>query len=148
MTEPTIAPPAADEHAPFYAGYIAGVSGTDVLGLLRRQPAALRAACAGLRDDEARHRYAPGKWSVKEALGHVCDTERVMAYRLLRFSRGDATPVPGFEQDSYVRAAGFDDRTVEELLRSSMRCAPQRSLWCGTSPPSSSRDGAWPAVRR
>ena len=61
------------------------------------------------------HRYASGKWSIKEVVGHMCDTERIMAYRALRIARGDQTPLPGFEQDDYVRAAGFDSISMSDL---------------------------------
>jgi hypothetical protein len=61
------------------------------------------------------HRYAEGKWSVKEVIGHVIDTERVFAYRALQFARGDATPLAGFEQDDYVRCGSFDKRSLSDL---------------------------------
>jgi hypothetical protein len=71
---------------------------------------------SGLSEQQAAYRYAPGKWSLKEALGHVTDTERIFAYRALRIARGDTTPQPGFEQDDYVRAAIFGSRTLAGLL--------------------------------
>ena len=73
-------------------------------------------ALAGLSDDRARHRYGPGKWSVKEVVGHVADTERVMAYRALRIGRGDQTPLPGFDQDAFVQGALWDDIPLPALL--------------------------------
>lgn len=108
--------PAPDEHAPFYAGYVAAVADRDVPGVLRRQAPALRAACAGLSEEEALARYAPGKWSVKEVLGHMADAERIFAYRLLRVARGDETPLSGFDEQAYVAAAGFDRQPTEALL--------------------------------
>jgi len=116
MTLPGLTPPAPEEYASFYAGYVAGVAGADVAALLERQPAALREACAGLSDEGARFRYAPGKWSIKEVVGHLCDVERVFSYRALRIGRGDATPLPGFDENAYAAAAGADDRPLEELL--------------------------------
>lgn len=112
----SIAPPAEDEYAPFYSRYISRVSGRDVSAILELQPGGMRALVGGLTDAEGEARYAPGKWSVKDVLGHIADTERVMSYRLLRIARGDATPLPGFEQDDYVAAAGADSRSVGSLL--------------------------------
>ncbi|MDQ3389184.1 MAG: DinB family protein, partial [Gemmatimonadota bacterium] len=87
MTARPIAPPEPDEYGAFFGGYIALSRESDPLELLRRQPSALRATCAGLSDSDALARYAPGKWSVKEVLGHLADTERVLSYRLFRISR-------------------------------------------------------------
>lgn len=116
MNLPGLTPPAPGEHAPFYAGYVAGVADADVGALLERQPVVLREACGRLSDAEARFRYAPGKWSVKEVIGHLADTERVFAYRALRIGRGDATPLPGFDENAFAAAAGSDARPLEALL--------------------------------
>jgi uncharacterized damage-inducible protein DinB len=62
------------------------------------------------------YRYAPDRWSIKEILVHIVDDERIYAYRALRFARGDATPLPGFEQDAYASRSGADDRTVAAIL--------------------------------
>ncbi|RMF62226.1 MAG: DinB family protein, partial [Bacteroidetes bacterium] len=99
-----------------YAGYIATVAGDDVAAVLREQPARLQALLGGLDEDGAAYRYAPEKWSVKEVVGHLTDAERVLAYRLLRVARGDATPLPGFDEDAYVQAAGFDRFPLTTLL--------------------------------
>jgi hypothetical protein len=116
MSRGRIPPPEADEYAPFYAGYVALVREHDPVGLLKRQLPVLRSVCTGMREAEALTRYAPGKWSIKEMLGHLSDTERVLAYRLFRISRGDATPLSGFDENAYVKAAGFDRRPVRGLL--------------------------------
>ena len=63
----------------------------------------------------AAHRYAPGKWSVREVLGHLCDAERIFAYRLLRIARGDATPLAGFDENTYVPAGAFEQRALAAL---------------------------------
>jgi hypothetical protein len=115
MSHP-ITPPAQDEYAPFYAGYVARVAGRDLRDVLGRQAGEIRALIAPLTDEDGTARYEPGKWSVKEVLGHIADTERVMSYRLLRIARGDVTPLPGFEQDPYVAAANADERTLASLL--------------------------------
>ena len=71
---------------------------------------------SGRNEEDGNYRYAPDKWSAKEVLGHVCDTERIFAYRALRFSRADATPLAGFEQDDYVRNGPFANRSLEDLV--------------------------------
>jgi hypothetical protein len=113
---PLATPPQSDEYAPFYAGYVALVREDDVLYLLARQPADLRHLCGGLSDADALARYAPGKWSVKEVVAHLADAERIFAYRALRVGRGDATPLPGFDENAYVPASGADRRPLAELL--------------------------------
>lgn len=115
MSHP-ITPPDQDEYAPFYAGYVGRVAGRDLRGILERQVGEIRALIAPLTDDDGRARYEPDRWSVKEVLGHIADTERVMSYRLLRIARGDITPLPGFEQDAYAAAANADERTLESLV--------------------------------
>jgi hypothetical protein len=108
--------PAQDEYAPYYAGYIDRVAGRDLHATLARQVDEIRAIVAPLAEREGERRYEPGKWSVKEVLGHIADTERVMSYRLLRIARGDTTPLPGFEQDAYVATAHAEERTLESLV--------------------------------
>ncbi|HEY6947852.1 MAG TPA: DinB family protein [Gemmatimonadales bacterium] len=115
MTAPTIAP-AAGEYAPHYAGYIARVPQGDVLVRLRNQIAETAALLRPLDAAKARHRYAPGKWSVIEVLGHLADTERVMAYRALRVARGDETPLAGFDENVYVPAGEFERRPIADVV--------------------------------
>lgn len=116
MTRFQVPAPAADEYAPFYAGYVASIRDEDVLYVLALQPAELRRMCADLSDQEALARYAPGKWSVKEVVGHLVDAERVFSYRALRIGRGDATPLAGFDENAYVAAAGSEGRPMADLL--------------------------------
>ena len=108
--------PERSEYAPSYAGYIALVEDADVLDLLRRQPAYLARLISTLPDASALHRYDERKWSIKEVLGHLSDAERVFAYRALRIGRGDRTPLPAFDENAYVAAAGFDARPLTLLL--------------------------------
>lgn len=108
--------PGADEFAPFYAGYIHRVPDGDVLALLAEQGEETQRRLGQLTPEQALYRYAPGKWSVKEVLGHMCDTERIFAYRALRIARGDETPLPGFDENLYVPAGKFDSRELAHLL--------------------------------
>lgn len=105
---------------PFYRRYIERVEGMDLLELLELQKNILTEFYWDLPADRLRYRYAPGKWSIKEIFGHMIDTERIMAYRLLRFSRKDQTALPGFEEDDYVASADFDAVPDEQLLAEMM----------------------------
>lgn len=108
--------PSSSEYDPFYAGYVNSVPEGDVLAILAQQTDELRGLLSPLPPAIWRHRYAFGKWSVAEVLGHVCDAERILAYRALRFARGDRTAVPGFEENDYVPAGRFDERAPHSLL--------------------------------
>ena len=109
--------PQTDEYAPYYGRYTDRVpDGADLFALMSAQPDELRALLADVSDDEANIRPAPGEWSVKEVLGHICDGERILSYRALRVARGDTTPLAGFEQDDYVRATDFNARTLPDLI--------------------------------
>ncbi len=109
--------PQTDEYASFYAGYVQRVpDGADVLALLSRQPDELKALLQSIGDDSANRRPAPGEWSIKEVVGHLCDCERVFAYRALRVARADGTPLPGFDQDAFVQATDFNARSLASLL--------------------------------
>jgi hypothetical protein len=107
--------PQPEEHAEYYAKYIKLV-GDDALGALRAQSASTPRLLSGLSDAQAMHRYAPGKWSVKEVVGHLLDGERVFSYRALRIARADATPLPGFDENAWVPPAHFDRRPMPDLV--------------------------------
>ncbi len=112
-----IQPPQSDEYAPYYGGYIGRVPpSSDLFALLAAQPDELRALVQNVADDHAGKPPEPGEWSIKEVVGHINDTERIFAYRALRISRGDTTPIPGFEQDDYVRGTDFNRRTLADLI--------------------------------
>ena len=108
--------PAPDEYAPYYGRYIALVPDGPIVETLREQITETTALLSALPDAKAEHRYEPGKWSLKEVIGHVIDGERIFSYRALRFARRDETPLPGFEQDDYVPAGAFGRRTIRSLL--------------------------------
>jgi len=111
--------PQPGEYAPYYERYISLVPGNDVLAALaaleeqRRQMLLL---LSGRAEADGDLRYAPGKWTVKEVLGHINDTERIMSYRALRIARGDQTPTAGFEQDDYIRNGPFARCTLADLI--------------------------------
>ena len=109
--------PEATEYAKFYTNYIAGVPEGNVLDVLAKQPGDYRQLLLGISEGAAEAPIAPGKWSIKQILGHVCDAERVMGYRALRFARGDTKELQGFEQDDYVQEANSNARSLEDLLK-------------------------------
>jgi len=108
--------PAADEYAPDYESYIARVPAGGVVAVLARQLADTRALLAGVPEALADHAYAPGKWTIKEIVGHTTDMERIFAYRALRFARGDTTELPGYDAEAYVPAGRFGERTLASLM--------------------------------
>lgn len=108
--------PTAAEYDPEMARYMALVPAGDLVEILRRQGDEMRALLAPLDDVRAAARFAPGKWTVKQVLGHVMDAERVFAYRALRIGRGDRTPLPGYEDDDYIATGGFERRPIADLV--------------------------------
>lgn len=108
--------PATDEYAPYYGKYISLVPEGDVRQLLRQQLSETLAMLSGVPEDRAGKAYGPGKWTLKESVLHIIDTERVFGYRLLRIARGDETPLPGFEQDDWVPRSGANARALASLL--------------------------------
>jgi hypothetical protein len=107
--------PESGEYADFYAKYIAMVATDDVVATLDAQRLQMSLLFAGRSERDGNFRYAPEKWTVKEVLGHLSDAERIFAYRALRIARGDQTPMSGFEEKDYVRAASFGARSLADL---------------------------------
>ena len=116
MSPLSIPRPGADESSQYYHSYISQVPGENIGTYLAEQFPELERSLSRLDDAVARSAYAPGKWSIKEVLGHLMDTERIFTYRLLRIARGDATPLPGFDENAFVPAGKFDERALGELL--------------------------------
>lgn len=111
--------PEPAEAAPYYSRYIDQVQGDDVLGVLESQVSEMQALLGGITEEHSLHRYAPDKWSIRQVLNHVTDTERVFVFRALWFARGFDTPLPGFDQNVAVPFAQSDEiswaRHVEDF---------------------------------
>ncbi len=112
----TIAPQAS-EYAPYYGKYVSLVASGEILSTLNSQSERMDTLLFGLAENEANVPYAPGKWTIKQVLGHIADTERIMSYRALRIARGDKTPLASFEQDDYVAQGSFESVSLTELLQ-------------------------------
>lgn len=114
---PRLVRPAADEYAPVFEDEIALVPATnDFAAMLHDQFDITRALAATFGEAHAGLRYAPDKWSVRETIGHLCDCERVLSYRLLRALRADTVTLPGFDHVGYVAAGHFEARTLDEVV--------------------------------
>jgi len=126
---PTRPPP--EEYAPFYAGYVDAVGDQDPFELLETQFGEVERLLAEVERDEELAPYAPGKWSVKEVLVHLSDAERIFSTRILRLARGDATPLPGYEQDGYATASRADERSLANILAElyAVRASTLALLW-------------------
>lgn len=115
MENVNIARPDKSEYAPDYEKYMALVPEGDVIATLSRQLETTLDTLRSIPEEKANSRYAEGKWSVKELIGHVIDSERIFGYRALRFARNDQTPLPGYEQDDYVNNARFGELSLNAL---------------------------------
>jgi uncharacterized damage-inducible protein DinB len=107
--------PKSKEYPSYYSRYIDLIKSEDILSVLENQNQDMHDLLSRISEEAATFRYAPEKWSIKEVIGHVIDVERIFVYRALRIARGDKTPLPGFEEDDYVKNANFDSRTLIDL---------------------------------
>ena len=112
----TIKRPQPDEYAAYYLRYIEQVPDGDLLDLLRRQIEDTTALLAGVSERDAEFRYAEGKWSIRDVVGHLADVERIFVYRALCFARGERGMLPGFEENDYVDRAKFGERPLPGLV--------------------------------
>ena len=108
--------PDLSEYAPFYAGYIERVT-EEPLVALEHQRDTTAALLRRIPASSSGHRYAEGKWTVRDLIGHMADAERIMSYRALRIARGDGTPLPGFDENAYAKVAGADARGWNDLVQ-------------------------------
>ena len=107
--------PNSTEYAPYFEKYVSLVPEGEIVSTLGKQIESTLSLIRGLSEAQGDLRYAPGKWSVKEVIGHLIDSERIFAYRALRFARNDATPLSGFDENSYVANAGFSSSSLADL---------------------------------
>ncbi len=115
MSATAPAKPEANEYASYYEKYVSLVPDADVVETLRRQLEDTLALLGGITEERAAHRYEPGKWSVKQLVGHIVDAERIFAYRALAIARGEQQSLPGMDQDEYMAGVDFDARTLADL---------------------------------
>lgn len=108
--------PAENEYAPYYKGYIEKIEGDDILNILLNQTKECQNILNSFPEHKGDYRYANGKWTIKQVIGHIMDTERVFAYRALCIARNEKQPLPGFEQDDYVNNGNFNSRNLFDLV--------------------------------
>jgi len=110
-----VARPEPDEFAGFYAKFVQAIPvERDAIDVMEKQRVAIE-ALRRLSSEQAAYRYAPGKWSVRQVVGHLADVELIFTYRLLRIARGDATPLPGFDENAFVEGADFEQQPIGGL---------------------------------
>lgn len=116
MSTTTIPRPKADEHHEYYGKYVSRVPDGDLVSHLREQSIETVAMLQSLSPERANYAYGPGKWTIKQVVGHVIDCERVFGYRALCLARNDKTALPGFDENTYVDNANFTTRSLADLL--------------------------------
>jgi uncharacterized damage-inducible protein DinB len=110
--------PAAYEYpnAPYFAEYLQFDADANLLEVLDQQTQQILAIYEPLTEQQANYSYAEGKWSFKQLLGHMVDSERIFAYRALAISRGETQSLPGFDENQYMDQAGYENQSAEEVL--------------------------------
>lgn len=109
--------PVKGDYSPYYEEYISKVEGENGIVILKSQLSSTIKYFDEIPEDKGTYSYAIGKWSIKELIGHIIDTERVFAYRAMCIARGETKSLPGFEQDSYVKSANFNERKLNNLVK-------------------------------
>jgi hypothetical protein len=112
----TVVRPKENEYAPYYGRYVATVPDGDFLGALERQGRETIAILEGIDEAKSQHRYEPGKWSIREVLGHLSDTERVFTYRALAFARGETAQLPSFDENAWAGTSSAGSRRFADLV--------------------------------
>ncbi len=108
--------PETGEFNPYYGMYIDLVPDGDIVANLEQQFSETMTTLRAIPEDHAGFRYADGKWSIKQLLGHLTDAERIFVFRALCIARGDTQSLPGFEEDEYVRGASFDSLPLSKII--------------------------------
>ena len=108
--------PEPHEHSPYYENYIKLVDGNDPIKLMIDQLTRTQKLFTEISEDKGGYSFAEGKWTIKEVLGHIIDTERVFAYRALSIARGEKQSLPGFEQEDYARTANYNERNLTDII--------------------------------
>lgn len=111
-----ISRPLETEYATYYDKYVSKVPQGDLIEILSAQIARAESIFGDITEEKSKYRYAEGKWSIREVLGHILDTERIFAYRALRISRNDKTALPGFEQDDFVPYSNHENILLKDIL--------------------------------
>lgn len=114
--------PSEQEYAPYYRNYVALVPETGIVEVLESQNEVLRHVAARLPRDREMFSYAPGKWTIRQVMGHMGDAERVFGFRAYCFGRGDQTPLPGFDENVYVDRSSFNDSSFADLVEDFAHC--------------------------
>jgi hypothetical protein len=108
--------PGTGDNNPYYDRYISLIGEDDIIEVLEEQRITSEKFLKSFTEKQGNYSYADGKWTVKEVLGHVIDTEKIMAYRALAFARGEKQSLPGFEQDEYVAESNFNTRSLADMI--------------------------------
>jgi uncharacterized damage-inducible protein DinB len=116
MTHISIARPTSGEYAPYYARYVGTVPDGDLLEVLERQGRETVALLQSIDETKSQFRYAPGKWSIREVVGHLTDAERVFTYRALSFARGSTSPLPSFDEKEWANMSTAASRSLSDLI--------------------------------
>lgn len=106
-----------DEYAPYFSSYVKLVAEGNLTNILTKQLEETINLLQDISEEQAHFRYGPEKWSLKEVIGHMADTERVMGYRLLTIARSETTALPGFDENEFIQNASFNNQSVDELLQ-------------------------------
>ncbi|QHE62520.1 DUF664 domain-containing protein [Rossellomorea vietnamensis] len=108
--------PEINEYPPYYKEYVNNVPDGELLQILDDQQKETKELLKDLSEETAEYQYAPGKWTIKEVIGHITDTERIMCYRLLSIARGEKGMLPGYTDDDYVKRGQFNRFSQSDLL--------------------------------